>query len=199
MNPKNYIGKENLAVLEVLAAGIILLAAAFHIYSSVQPYEGPEESGIDASYDAEENILNLTIVNGSFTEAGSREISLAFNDHRESNTTFTIHGYGKTKNTSYWATEGLLSLSSEGIARFPIQEGEKISVELEERPERFVIRGVGEIGQQPVATHYIFFENDSAIVFTNSHYWELRDEKATQNSGDETEEDFIDWYMSRSN
>ena len=97
MKLKNYLSEANLAVLEVVAIGLILLVTAFQIYGMVRPYDGPQQPEINASYDAEENLLKLNVVNGSFTESGSREVSLAFNDFRESNTTFTIHGYGENK------------------------------------------------------------------------------------------------------
>ena len=69
-----------------------------------------------------------------------------------------------------------MALNPEGITRFPIQEGEKISVELEEKPSerRLVIRGISRMSH-PGSTHYVYFENNSAVEFTGSKYLDLRE------------------------
>jgi len=158
----------------VLIIVAVTIGGLLYIYDSqfgdLEPISPAEQPEIEASYDAESEELELEIIDGWFTNLRSSHVKLRQND----TDTFTLRSNGVEKETSYWAKDGLLTLNSEGLARFPLRPSATVTVDME-RPHLLMIRTMAE--NQEVTSHHIVFEDCEPEVHASMYMeWEDEDE-----------------------
>ena len=94
--------------------------------------------------------------------------------HQNDTDTFTLRSDDREKNTSYWAKDGLLTLNSEGLTRFPLRPDATVTIEME-RPHILLIRTMTE-GNEFTSHHVIFEECEPEVHAVMYMEWEDEEE-----------------------